>query len=465
MHWRVNTNHVPNHECFAGRRRSDYALLRRARRETGRSTTSPIRSRAEARGRRDADLTILRAPKGAAQKLLPLFCWRKSHSPRSCLAARGKNIRPGMAVANSRQPWSRTGNSQSRAAFKKLDRESFDRIQKPKIKASDIMRKFFYGITALSCLAWCGTSIFAQAGGGGGAGGAGASGSAGAGGATGGAGASASPGSPSSSLSNPGSESSLSQPNPSLSTPSAASPNLSSPPGQTGSTFQGSGQARSTLPSTASPGINAGGRANIDINALGVGVDVNANRGSGANVDINRQGRPDISARIGGGGAQPGANINVGNDNWRMVRYNNEWWYYTPQNSWMYYRDNNWSAYDAGTFRPLQRYRTAFRGLNQNMDERREMRDTVRDSRNENRDTRIDARQGNRDQIQDNRDKVRDERREMRNDIQDNRLTNPVLPGNTQPTPGSAPGAQIPSLPTPGTTNTDGSIGGAAGGN
>jgi len=241
------------------------------------------------------------------------------------------------------------------------------------------------------------------------------------------------------------------------------------------------------LPSTASPGINAGGRANIDINAPGVGLDVNANRGTGANVDINRQGRPDISAHVGGGGDQPGARLSIGNDQWRMVRYNNEWWYYTPQNSWMYYRDNNWSAYDAGTFRPLQRYRTAFRGLNQNADERREMRDTVRDSRlenrdtngdlrNENRDQRIDARQSNRDQIQDNREKARDgrqdtragareERRELRNDIQDNRLTNPALPGNMQPTPGSTPGAQIPSLPTPGTTNTDGSIGGAAGGN
>jgi len=207
-------------------------------------------------------------------------------------------------------------------------------------------------------------------------------------------------------------------------------------------------------------------------------VDVNANRGAGANIDINRQGRPDISAHVGGGGTQPGANIMVGNDKWRMVRYNNEWWYYTPQNSWMYYRDNNWSAYDAGTFRPLQRYRTAFRGLNQNMDERREMRDTVRDSRNENRDARIDTRQGvrderiddrqgTRDQLQQNRDKVRDDRREMRNDIQDNRMINPpALPNATQPaTPGTTPGAQIPSLPTPGTTNTDGSIGGAAGSN
>jgi len=345
----------------------------------------------------------------------------------------------------------------------KLDREFFDRTQKPKINASNIMRKFFYGITALSCLAWCGTSVFAQAGGAG-AGGAGASGSGGAGSSTSGAG-SGSSGGVTSGLSNPASGAGLSQPNTGLNpNQGLATPNSALPPGQTGSTFQGSGQARSTLPSTASPGVNAGGRANIDINAPGVGVDVN--RGSGANVEINRQGQPDISAHVGGGGGQPGASISVGNDRWRMVRYNNEWWYYTPQNSWMYYRDNNWSAYDAGTFRPLQRYRTAFRGLNQNMDERREMRDTVRDARNDNRDTRIDARQGNRDQIQDNRDKVRDERREMRNDIQDNRLTNPpALPGTTPQTPGSTPGAQIPSLPTPGTTNTYGSIGGAAGGN
>jgi len=37
---------------------------------------------------------------------------------------------------------------------------------------------------------------------------------------------------------------------------------------------------------------------------------------------------------------------------WRMTRYNNQWWYYTPQNAWMYYDNNNWTAYDPLTYLP-----------------------------------------------------------------------------------------------------------------
>jgi len=185
-------------------------------------------------------------------------------------------------------------------------------------------------------------------------------------------------------------------------------------------------------------------------------------------VDANRQNGSAFSGRFGAGSAQPGTNQNANDPNaWRMVRYNNEWWYYTPQNSWMYYRDNNWSAYDPGTFRPLQRYRTAFRGLNQNIDERGEMR--VSGDRNENGEMRIDARQENRNQLQQNRDNARDQRREMRSDIQDNRSMNQsvlpnITPQSQPPTRSSTPGTQILSLPTPGTTNTDGPSGGVAGG-
>jgi len=50
-------------------------------------------------------------------------------------------------------------------------------------------------------------------------------------------------------------------------------------------------------------------------------------------------------------------------DSWRMRYYNDEWWYYTPQNTWMYYRDNAWAPYDASAYRPQPpRYTTGYRG-------------------------------------------------------------------------------------------------------
>jgi gas vesicle protein len=336
------------------------------------------------------------------------------------------------------------------------------------------MKKIFFTLAVASSLAWCATNARAQTG----------SGTSGAG----------------STLPNPGQSSnqSLGQPNlgrPDTMVPSqgVAQPNPSLPSGQTGANFQGSGQSRTALPNNAPAGANAGGPANIQFNGPGVGVTVDPNRGGPANPDLLRQGQggDNSSSRLNPGDSQRGPNINIGNDNWRMVRYNGEWWYWTPQNTWMFHRDNNWQAYEAGTFRPLQRYRTAFRGLNQNMDERREardvirdqrqdVRDTARDTRMENRDQRQDLRQdtrdlrqdqlpGTRDQIQQNRDNlqeqrqdarqnIQDQRQELRQDLQQNRLNNAP-----SPTPGS--GTQIPSLPTPGTTNTDGSIGGAAGGN
>jgi hypothetical protein len=37
-------------------------------------------------------------------------------------------------------------------------------------------------------------------------------------------------------------------------------------------------------------------------------------------------------------------------DAWRMVRHNNQWWYYTPQNQWMYHNNNAWTNYDSQTY-------------------------------------------------------------------------------------------------------------------
>jgi len=50
----------------------------------------------------------------------------------------------------------------------------------------------------------------------------------------------------------------------------------------------------------------------------------------------------------------------------RLVRFNNEWWYWMPGNYWSYYRSNNWSRYDPYAFQPLTsgttRYQTGYRG-------------------------------------------------------------------------------------------------------
>jgi hypothetical protein len=38
------------------------------------------------------------------------------------------------------------------------------------------------------------------------------------------------------------------------------------------------------------------------------------------------------------------ANRATGND-WRMVNFQNRWWYYHPNNSWSYYDNGRWNAY------------------------------------------------------------------------------------------------------------------------
>jgi len=40
---------------------------------------------------------------------------------------------------------------------------------------------------------------------------------------------------------------------------------------------------------------------------------------------------------------------------WRYRRHNDEWWYWSPSERWLYWRDNQWSPYDAQTYRPLNR--------------------------------------------------------------------------------------------------------------
>jgi uncharacterized protein (TIGR03067 family) len=105
------------------------------------------------------------------------------------------------------------------------------------------------------------------------------------------------------------------------------------PGGQSAANFQGSNESTSGLPM----GSNAGDRgANAEVNTPGARIAVDANR-TGA----------------GPGRSTQNATNHNNPDAWRIVRYNNEWWYWASGNYWMYYRDNHWSRYDQDTFRPL----------------------------------------------------------------------------------------------------------------
>lgn len=82
-------------------------------------------------------------------------------------------------------------------------------------------------------------------------------------------------------------------------------------------------------------------------------------RGAGAVGEA--LGAPGVENRVERRQARRG-DLRTAND-WRMRYYNNEWWYYTPQNSWMYYRDNRWMPYDQAAYQPLgPRYTTGYRG-------------------------------------------------------------------------------------------------------
>ncbi|MCO6048142.1 MSCRAMM family adhesin SdrC [Aeoliella sp. ICT_H6.2] len=80
------------------------------------------------------------------------------------------------------------------------------------------------------------------------------------------------------------------------------------------------------------------------------------------------------------------ANSNAPRDaNWRMVGYQNQWWYYSPQGQWMIHRGDQWRPYNSANARQLryedgarmtanrqspQRYSTGYRGVeeSQSMD-------------------------------------------------------------------------------------------------
>jgi plastocyanin len=91
--------------------------------------------------------------------------------------------------------------------------------------------------------------------------------------------------------------------------------------------------------------------------AQAVDPDVRGPLRRGAGAAAETLGAPGVENRIERRQARRDA------DAWRMRYYNNEWWYYSPQNRWMYYRDNRWTPFDVGSFQALRpRYTTGYRG-------------------------------------------------------------------------------------------------------
>ena len=83
-------------------------------------------------------------------------------------------------------------------------------------------------------------------------------------------------------------------------------------------------------------------------------------RGAGAAGEA--LGAPGVENRIERRQARRG-DLRTGPDAWRMRYYNDEWWYYSPQNTWLFYRDNRWVPFDQNAYRPLPpRYTTGYRG-------------------------------------------------------------------------------------------------------
>jgi hypothetical protein len=279
------------------------------------------------------------------------------------------------------------------------------------------MRKTFLLLATASWIVWSVSTGLAQSAG---ASGVGGTSEAGAGASAGGSGAAT--GTAGSTAANPGTAAGTDN---NLNRNTNPMNGAGAPAGQTGANFQGQNQTENAIPGNAPSGSNAGGRpgAAIDINTPGARVGVDANR-LGGEVDINRQGlnnNPNVRIDA-GGGMNPQAGMsqpNAAGDSWRFQRYNNEWWYWMPGNYWMFYRDNSWSRYDPNTFRPLSRYRTAYRGpmgLNQNgtavNPDLQRLRDDARNLGQ-------DLRQGAQDLLQNGREKARDLRQDLRQDNRD----------------------------------------------
>jgi hypothetical protein len=92
-------------------------------------------------------------------------------------------------------------------------------------------------------------------------------------------------------------------------------------------------------------------------------------QGSGGNVEAGQNNQNLKGYGTGGFSTDHAQQQNVqrvdSNDP-RLVRFNNEWWYWMPGDYWVYYRNNNWSRYDPYAFQPLTsdtvRYQTGYRG-------------------------------------------------------------------------------------------------------
>jgi hypothetical protein len=113
------------------------------------------------------------------------------------------------------------------------------------------------------------------------------------------------------------------------------------PSGQPGAAMQSPSTLQIPLTSEGSGGNGEAGQSNGSLKGYGAG-------GSSANQ-------------------APQQNVQRVNPNDpRLVRFNNEWWYWMPGGYWTYYRNSNWNRYDPYGFQPLTpdtiRYQTGYRG-------------------------------------------------------------------------------------------------------
>lgn len=100
------------------------------------------------------------------------------------------------------------------------------------------------------------------------------------------------------------------------------------------------------------------------------GVNVQTAPGGGTSITVP----PGAAGAVGERIRENAAARQENRADWRMVRHNNEWWYWHPNNNWSVYRNNAWGPYTAGSNMQgnyyarrgplgLRRYSTGYRGV------------------------------------------------------------------------------------------------------
>jgi len=147
-----------------------------------------------------------------------------------------------------------------------------------------------------------------------------------------------------------------------------------------------SGSAGSSVPAPA--GITAGNAGATQTPSNGsmtgnLGGTLPSNQSGTATIPPNTVQNPITAQGSGGGMSASGAAAGTGGvapsgtvvgqsrpvdrNDWRLARFNNEWWYWMPGDYWVYYRNNTWSRYNPYGYQPQMAnatpYAAGYRGL------------------------------------------------------------------------------------------------------